>query len=212
MSDFDPIKALAEARASYAPGVANRLSFPDQCAIYAARKGAQRSVLAAAFGVTKSTVSLIANSKPGRGRYHAVAREVERLGALEFDRRYYTDEIHTRIMRLKYDRAEVGDNRTFTAPNPRADAYAFINRRAFLAGDVWHRVDWLTVDGAAGWYATYCDERGALLDKPFGKEVFGDGLQPITPYRTSAEAFDAPFLMQLLDSPRPKAGRPKNHP
>jgi hypothetical protein len=211
MSDFDPLRALAEGRIDRAASPIRRLSFVDQCGLFAARDMATRNVLADAFGVTKTTVSLIANCQRSRARYQAIARELARLGETEFARRYYTDEMHTRIMRLKHDRAEAHDHRTLTAPNPLADKFSFHRHRHFLAGDVWHRVDWLETP-TPGWYAAYCDENGAPLDKPFGAEVFGDGLQPITPYRTSAEAFDAPFLMQLLDSPRPKAGRPKNRP
>jgi|SRR5580693_1671335 hypothetical protein len=213
MSDFDPLKALAEGRSTETATPVRRLSFPDQCGLFAARQTAQRSVLAAAFGVTKTTVSLIANCQKDRARYGAIAREVARLGELEFARRYYTEDMHTRIMRLKHERAEVGDDRRPLGPTPLASKFAHARIASFLAPDyadrpTWFRIDWIN----NGWRFATCDPDGSNPSEYYGPHFVNPELDPEIGFRTSAEAYDMAWESVGKKSPRPKAGRPKNHP
>ena len=201
---FNPQEELAKGRRERA-AVGNRLSFVDQCGLFAARGIAPHSVLAKAFGVTTATVSLIANCEKLKGRYKPLVAHLQTIGPAEFDRRYYTEEIHLRITRLKHDVAKTGDDRSLKGPNHLADKYAHANFGAFnipnYKGEqsTW-RVEWIGGD-PPGW--RFGEEGDTIFWQ--GKEaVGGEG-----PFRTSADAFDGAHLAMGQDSPRPKAGRPK---
>jgi hypothetical protein len=118
---------LAEASAGENIG-ARKLTFREQCGAFSALYGGVRNqVVARAFGISVQCASLISgcleydpdphrydrdgdlvlrdhnrNRKPNRHRhYEDVAREFELLGKEEFDRRYYTERVHNRIILAK---------------------------------------------------------------------------------------------------------------
>ena len=108
-----------------------KLTFPEQCGAFAALYGGQKNrVVAKAFGLSVQGASKLSgcleqdpdpyrivakgddlskvmldhnrNRNPNRRRhYQDVAREFEALGKEEFNRRYYTERVHTRILLAK---------------------------------------------------------------------------------------------------------------
>ena len=108
---------------------ARKLTFTQQCGAFAALyAGVRNQVVARAFGVSLQCASKISgcleydpdpyreeegvegkilmdhnrNRSPARHRhYENVGREFEALGAAEFNRRYYTERVHKRIINAK---------------------------------------------------------------------------------------------------------------
>ena len=108
-----------------------KLNFTEQCGAFAALYAGQRNnIVARAFGLSLQTTSKLSgclemdpdpyryvakgdeaskvmmdhnrNRNPARHRhYQDVAREFEALGKEEFNRRYYTERIHNRILLAK---------------------------------------------------------------------------------------------------------------
>ena len=108
-----------------------KLTFIEQCGAFAALYSGQRNkIIARAFGLSLQTTSKLSgclendpdpyryvaqgdettkvmmshnrNRNPGRHRhYQDVAREFEALGKEEFNRRYYTERVHNRILLAK---------------------------------------------------------------------------------------------------------------
>jgi hypothetical protein len=160
---FDPQRAIDELSAATPDARERKLTFRDQCGLFAAlyfsRRTMKRSTICEAFGVNISTVARMAgclehdpqpfhrelaleegappvgmtpdeiaearhrgtmggkiventiphdfnkNRHPERQRhYPRVAAEFRALGPEEFRRRYYTEEIHLRLMAVKYRR------------------------------------------------------------------------------------------------------------
>lgn len=118
---------LAEALVGEKVG-ARKLTFREQCGAFAALyAGVRNQVVARAFGVSLQCASKISgcleydpdpdrqdengerivmdhnrNRKPDRHRhYETVGREFEALGVEEFNRRYYTERVHKRIIVAK---------------------------------------------------------------------------------------------------------------
>ncbi len=121
---------LLEAISGDIPG-GRKLTFPEQCGAFAALYGGQKNrVVAKAFGLSIQGASKLSgclevdpdpyrvvakgddlskvmldhnrNRNPGRHRhYQDVAREFEALGKEEFNRRYYTERVHNRILLAK---------------------------------------------------------------------------------------------------------------
>ena len=115
---------------------ARKLTFREQCGAFAALyAGVRNQIVARAFGVSLQCASKISgcleydpdpyremeggekvlmdhnrNRSPARHRhYESVGREFEALGAEEFNRRYYTERVHKRIILAK---AQMGEERT----------------------------------------------------------------------------------------------------
>lgn len=200
MSNFDPQIALAELVAGQPPHKGRHLSFTEQCAALAALKAGVRTLtVQKAFDITSATASFLKNceaSPNGRPRYAKVAREFLRLGDRAFMEKYYTDAVHVKLQRIKYNVAEPGDIRNPTAPSPLARSKAFSDLGSFSqAGEYW-RVDWLANgrdgENVPGWYFSHCDQNGQLREDSFyqGKEALGGDPAP---YRTSQLAYDAVF-------------------
>jgi hypothetical protein len=217
MANFDPAKSRQELRTTAVAKLGPRLAFPDQCALFIAARDrmAPHPILAQAFGVTPATVSAIANClNPARRihKYTSVAKEYDKLGDELFAQRYWREEHAARILRLKYDAAEPGDDRRLRGPNLAADKFSAANHGVFTiphptgAAPYSVRIEWLThpYNQATGWFFIFGE------DEPHGREAMGEleDFQP-TPFRTSAEAYDAAFVMVGESSPRPKPGRPK---
>ena len=108
---------------------ARKLTFSEQCGAFAALyAGVRNQIVARAFGVSLQCASKISgcleydpdpyheeegvegkilmdhnrNRNPSRRRhYETVGREFEALGAEEFNRRYYTERVHKRIILAK---------------------------------------------------------------------------------------------------------------
>jgi hypothetical protein len=227
MTEFNPAKSREELRTAAVTSKSPRLAFPDQCALFIAARDrmAPHPILAQAFGVTPGTVSAIANClNPARRihKYASVAKEYDRLGDEPFAQRYWREEHAARILRLKYDAPEPGDNRRSFAPNPLADKFSFARFNAFavpkpLGGTEFFRVDWVKAEMREGWYFRSCADNGEVPpDAPLGliglycgRDAIDENARYLEPFRTSAEAYDGAFTIMGESSPRPKPGRPK---
>jgi hypothetical protein len=150
----------------------------------------KQSTVAKAFGLSSGAVSLLANClktpTPGRrAHYRQIAAEWYRLGDTAFREAYYSDDLHTRMMRIKYDVATAIDVRP-RGPNRNADSESFAARRAFHLYNEYWRIDWV----GDGWRFANCQPNG----EPMPDDVIGyrghEAYDPdnTSPYRTSAEA------------------------
>jgi hypothetical protein len=234
---FDPRKAIAELVGAEPTEKARRLTFYDQCsAFYALYNGARPKVVAAAFGVTKTTVSLIggclttdprpyrvelvqeyitepADYTDARGRqrqrhtrvptgrmvekrirddmnqgrnpnriqrYGRVAEEFHRLGEGAFAEKYYTNEVHTRLMRVKYDIDGEAARRGRKGADPKADSHAgpYTNAAGEACAIVWLSHD--DEEPIPGWFV-----QGPHMT--FGRPT-DDGER--RPFQTSRQAWD----------------------
>jgi hypothetical protein len=203
---------LASLASSQPSGPGRRLSFSEQCAVFHCLKATVKpSVVARAFGVTATTLSLLKNCE-GTNRYPNVWNTYNKLGADEFHRRYYTDEIHQRVKHALYEIEEEINNRERTGPNRSATKFSCVDgASAFRCGDSWWRIDWVrqpegpngpaAKDGAPGWYVIDCNPDGSRVDSQYelpyrGREMLdGSGTMPATPFRTSKLAYDAVFKL-----------------
>lgn len=206
---FNSEDATAELIKSYVTSVGPKLSFAEKCAVFhALRQHIPPSIVAKAFGITAATASNI-KSASVRGRYHEVARELERLGELEFRDRYYTDDAHTRLMRVKY-KAEVTD-RYLGAPNRKANKFAvdkvgphkcgnqlwaiFYRECAADVGDM--PEDEHESGSNEGWIFAECDHVGepvkSMTYRHHGKECLNPKTAhgPTVAFRTSGDALEA---------------------
>jgi hypothetical protein len=208
---FNPQSAIAELVAGQAQHLGRKLSFPQKCAaFYALNMGVKPAYVTKAFGVTPGTTSNLKRAgrapSPDHGnyqggfrpRYPEIAREFERLGAEAFRNRYYTDDVHTQLMRIKYEAEETGDNRTPQGPNRNADRFSWDKIGAFQCGNSWWRVDWTYGPGGPGWRSTDCLPNG---QQPEGQETMYQGLEandgsgqaPPKPFARSKFAYDGVF-------------------
>ena len=190
----------------------------------AVRNHVKPALISAAFGVSRITVSQIggATSKPipswqdpdrhrppykledppkprtrdpnRAPRYRAVAREFELLGEDAFIRRYYTEDIHTRLTRVRNDIENERAQRVRIGPNPHAHQYAFANIGAFEVydNDFW-RVSWTPDPRQPGWIFAQCQPDGAPIPPEAkhnwkGREALGG---PAKPFQTSKQAWTA---------------------
>lgn len=202
-SEFDMDKAAAELRAAGPPRRSGRkLSLEGQCAAFAAlRNGAKFHAVASVFNLSETSVSNLAgcifDDRPpvedGDGGFHdlnltrkrnperkhrylSVATEFDRLGELEFKRRYYTPDIHARVMQAQ---SKPKSNNRYT-PNPEAREFSGIHD---FGEGLWIRVEW--VPDLGGWLWIECYENGDIgANKWKGRD------KSLAPYRTSKEAYD----------------------
>ena len=194
--DFDIDKASAELRAVAPPRRGGRkLTLASQCAAFAAlRAGANFNSVAIVFDLSETTVSNLAgcihddrapiedldgglhdiNLTRGRApdrtpRYRAVAQEFNRLGELEFKRRYYTPDIHERILAAQ-SKPKIPRNRLLG--NFYAAEFKGVNEMPI--GGVWVTIGWMN----EFWGWADCSAKGGQQG-PWH-----------TPYRTSKDALE----------------------
>ena len=151
-------------------------------------------------------------SSSRRPRYQAVAREFLHLGAAEFTRRYYTDEVHSRISNarrlLRRD-----DVRGHAGSNPAAAKFSFKNWGVIKCLDNYYRISWLKAGQSEfeGWHYSICEENGLALEMGWDWTAFFDPINnEARAFRTASEAYDAIHEMNGVPSPRKKIGRPRN--
>jgi hypothetical protein len=96
-----------------------RLSFPQMCgAFYALHRGFKRVLVAKAFGLSEASASLLANcQRAGTRHYKRVAEEFARLGEDAFCNAYFSDDILTRLQRIRMHVPEPTDIRIRLADN-----------------------------------------------------------------------------------------------
>ena len=197
---FDPIKALAELAADDADGPGRKLTFFTQCqALALTQSHIKPWVIAKVFGVTPVTISHIAGCTKNNKRYQRVAQEWRALGQLAFDRKYYTEELHIRVAKVKYD--VDGERTRFDRlkPSQLADKKSFRTIGAFPINDEFWRVTWLTFTHKpekSGWYFAYCKADGSVVEgeekhRWYGSEAHVD--DELRPFRTSGYAYNAAF-------------------
>jgi hypothetical protein len=221
---FDAGKAIAELLEGQPLRSGQRLPFHEKCAaFYALQMGVSPRVVMQAFGINAATASHLKHaSERRRGRqahYPDVAREYERLGERPFRDRYYNDDVHTRLMRIKYDVAQPGDQRGPRGPSIRANKFSFENYGAFPTKLGPYRIDWMELHGLegkqyAGWWFIPCnpDTNGDRMEGADyqGAETLKEGNprdEPPRsyrfPFRTSAAAYNG-CLIWSQDRPWPK--------
>jgi hypothetical protein len=266
---FDAIKALSELRAGLRPQENQaKLSFSERCGAFCALyEKTPHSIVARAFGITKTTASWLAgclpdgidhrvktigfedrtvsdesadgafykanapqivsvpvdviidydpnrNRNPNRKlRYQDVAREFIHLGRDGFFARYYTDSIHERLIRAKYQAGNEDSGRGQNGANRSAAKFSFKYYGPVRCGEKFYRIAWVPAGKMQfeGWHFTECQEDGSRFpEQPYNwLDYFNEDTKEQRAYRTSAEAFDAIFAHNGLESPRPKPGRPK---
>lgn len=226
---FNPKMASAELTEGQEQRIGRKLSFPQKCAAFHALSvGAWPADVAKAFGVTATTVSLLKSAtryrdsthKTRRQRYPEVAREYQRLGAEAFRDQYYTEDVHTQLMRIKLARIgwmkeQQGDDRTPQGVNLNADKFAFKNFYAFQVGESgWWRIDMTAGDGGPvpwadgniaglggpGYRFIDCDpagniEPGGVIPYRGMESQDTTGQKPPKPFTKSKFAYDAIFKM-----------------
>jgi len=129
------------------------------------------------------------------GRYLDVAHEFNQLGEALFMQKYYTDEVHQRILRAKY----LNEDKTKRGSNPKADKYAFDNHGPIRTNEGLFRIEWRVSvhdPNKGGWFYNCTDENGEvpLPTEQFpwrGQETLNSELRQRTPFRTSAQALNA---------------------
>jgi hypothetical protein len=206
---FNPESAVRELAGAHHERTGRKLSFSDQCALfYAVMNRIPPRTVAKTFAVTMTTVSLIggclardprprtvemgdgstwrnrdmnANRNPNRvKRYRRVANEFERLGEEEFARRYYTHDIHTRLMRVKHDIGNAA--RPGRGPNLQADKHA--GRHDFPDWGVSY--DIVVRDDPPGWYIEGESNQGHFS---WGREQLRGAIGR-EPFASSTDALD----------------------
>jgi hypothetical protein len=186
---FDPKTALAKLVNSQPDTASRKLPFSDQCAaFYAVYNGVSQHVVAKAFGVTVGTVSKLAGCldvdprpteitvngdvirrknlnqgrDPGRiARYRRVAEQWHAMGEDAFAERYYTDAIHTRLMKVKYDRDSEALRRARQGSDPAADSCTFKYVGAINVNGDLFRIAWVRNAPTPGWYIGKCQTDGS---------------------------------------------------
>ena len=206
---FDAIKAFAELTAGDADGPGRKLTFFDQCAALALTQSHIKPwIIAKAFGITKVTVSHIAGCTKNNNRYRRVAQEWRALGQLAFDRKYYTEELHIQVAKVKYDVDGARTRLDRTAPSRLADKKSFRTIGAFPINDEFWRVDWRQwkdFPKQNGWYFSYCKADGTPIEGETKLRAYGaeqPDADPI-PFRTSGYAYNAAFAFVGAPIPRP---------
>jgi hypothetical protein len=214
LDEFDMDKAAAELRAAAPVQRSGRkLSHSGQCAAFAAlRNGAKYHAVAAVFDISETSVSNLAgcidddrepledldgglhdfNLTRGRSpersrRYRHVAALFNHIGELEFKRRYYTPDIHERILAVQ---ALPKSKPHRFKPNPHADQSKGLHD---FGEKLWILVEWLPNPkdpSNAGWAWIESECNGFTgTNRWKGRELDAPGSK-FTPYRTSTEALD----------------------
>jgi hypothetical protein len=194
-----------------------KLKFSEKCGILAAlAQGAPHRILMQAFDLSSATVSQISTClNQGSQRYVDVAREWNNLGQEEFRRRYYPEELHWRLMRIKSEAPGPGDIvNAVKGPRKRASKYSFENYGVVSVTtryhETWHwRIDWLKPkpESPEGWYCGQChDDRGThdklWRGRSLTEQENEDLLPEPQPFRTSSLAFDYVHEFYGVTSPR----------
>jgi hypothetical protein len=221
---FNPLEAVALLRASARSRRGPKLNRTEQYQAFAMiQSGVEHSVISKMFGVSKTTVSHLANCEaraPGRiHRYPDVFREWVRLGPEAFLEAYVTEENYIKAQRLKYnvdDGHKLDDrNGMHLVSNPRADACAHHIIGELNLGTWRARIDWAEADpaipederGPVGWrYKDVGADSPYFSIDPNAEPIQPEGLW--LPWRTSGECFDYIYLSMGMPSPR-RGGRPR---
>src|SRR3974390_3345826 len=130
-TEYDPneaIKVWSDGSSQPQLAYGRKLKFSEKCGILAALvQGARHQVIMKAFGLSRATVSQLATClNKGAYRYADVAREYHNFGAEEFRKRYYTEELHWRLMRVRNELPKPGDV-VGRSPDPRASKFSYAN-------------------------------------------------------------------------------------
>ena len=223
---FNPLEAVAMLRASARSRRGPKLNRVEQYQAFAMiQSGVEHSVISKMFGVSKTTVSHLANCEAralGRiHRYPDVFREWVRLGPEAFLEAYVTEDNYIKAQRLKYnvdDGHKLDDrNGMHLDSNPRADACAHHMIGELNMGTWRARIDWAECSpevpedkrGPIGW--RYCDVSGPSTAPISALTRTSSRFQPEglwLPWRTSGECFDYIYLSMGMPSPR-RGGRPR---
>jgi hypothetical protein len=210
---FSPSEALQELRRGLHNRRVRRLSFPEMCGIFSTLRTSvekptiSHATICRAFNVTPTTVSLLAHCLTSN-RYGAVKREFERLGEIAFSERYYTEEIHTRLMEAKH---AVTAERAY-APNPGATKYSFKGGGqnppfgAVECFENFYRIDWLGEKHfpdrpeRRGWWYSPCNQDGSRFGEHW--QWRGDRDRPDQgPFLTSTRAYRQLWRIQTGEDP-----------
>jgi hypothetical protein len=225
---FDPLEALAELHTGVPNRTGRKLSFPEKCGIFAALRRVpdpakstpnktvwfprtiSPATVSAAFDLTPSTVSLLTHCLTSH-RYGEVRREFERLGVLEFCQRYYTHDIHLRLMKAKRNEEPAGPG----GPNPKATRYSFKVFKAYAILGDWHRIDWRGEKPypenpeKRGWYYSICLEDGTMNEQWRWTGVNGVYAEDVQPFETSTKAYRKSWIDMTGNDPL-RGGRNKS--
>lgn len=196
---FDAAAATAEGLSAFPNTAGPKLSFNDKCAAFwCLRVGHKSERVAKMFGISSATISHLKQAivdKPGRQkRYPEVKREFERLGESAFRDAYYTDDVHTRLMRIKYDAEHAGDDHRLKGPNPRADKYAFDKYGVIeTANGSLFRIDfvmdgWFFVD-VPDHVGTWLPPSQGGTSRYKGMEIFDEGYYQLDPREVKRKPF-----------------------
>ena len=111
-----PLESLEALLAEFPKSQGARLSWGEKCGAFVAlHRGVPQNVVAKAFGVTPTTISLLASCLAPRAdaktKYANVRREFEALGAERFDAKYYTSDIADRLTRWRLGQPTQADKK-----------------------------------------------------------------------------------------------------
>lgn len=187
---------------SMPPRYTRKLTFSEQCGLaYALANKLKHAIVAKAFGLSRATVSHLANCLERNGRHYPQVRaEYQALGAEAFKLKYYAP-LHWRLKRTKLDLNHLPGGEDDIARPAGSDP-----RAAKYAGPI-------TLDDGTRWEIVWRSEPLGWaihnLDLPdiwHGAEWI-PGNEDFEPFRTSSAAYDAVHYCNGYESPRPKPGR-----
>lgn len=199
---FDKDEADRQLREAFPELAARKLTFADKCAAFhALKQGVPPRIIGMVFGVSTTTAGHLKSATKvstarKQKRYPELALEYQRLGELGFRDTYYSDDIHTRILKAKLDANQEGQDRRLTAPSAKADKYSYDTYGLIVCGHngaEYFRIDFVR----GGWFFCMANpDTGERImpisDNPYrGQECNNHTLTQRVPFRTSSAARQA---------------------
>lgn len=200
--EFDYKAELELIRAQAGPRYAQKLSFPEKCALFTAlRHGEKPSTVEKAYNLSSTTVSLLRNCLTN-SHYGGVANEFWRLGEEEFERQYFRQDVVARLKAARLDRLDLIEGVPLIpgGADPRARKYAgehTVEGHKFL-------IQWTQGRSSVEGWAVYDVE-----NQTWGGEGSQTGTETGKPYRTSTDAVRDLYAGYGLEGPAKKIGRPR---
>lgn len=184
-----------------------KLDFASRCAVVAASKaGVNNRLIAAAFGITRPTISMM--TRPSSKNYRDVRKEYNDLGHQRFIEQYLTAPIIERLEAAKKDpeiKLSIDDLREVRADasnlvNTKADKLAGVHRITYYEGTIEAEIKLVeagepsVVDTTVekGWFVRVLPTQIAGWTDAW----MGDTVDQNQPFRTSKLALDA-FLSAI---------------
>jgi hypothetical protein len=158
-----------------------RLLFSEKCGVFYVLRHVRipHDVVAKAFGIHRSTVSHIGRATPQSPKYGQIAHQYDRLGAVAFGEKYFTEEMRAALADARENHAfkpKPGPTRAHArllglrilpAGGQSSESLIGVRRRKNEETYCWQTIDWGASSGPQSLYPTPAPANGRF-ETPYG--------------------------------------------